>query len=65
LPNVHPCVGTILGVAGRVRRLPQSIVTDGNGDGAVTGQSGPGACGHFLQGLADGVCETTNVVQIP
>ncbi|MCC6908031.1 MAG: hypothetical protein IT430_08840 [Phycisphaerales bacterium] len=58
-----PCAGTMLGIAGNVRLV--NTVGTGNGSGSVNGQAGTSACGHYLQLVESGSCNTSNVAQIP
>jgi len=61
IPN-GPCQGTILGVQGSVRLV--NTIGTGSGSGSVNGQAGTAACGHFLQLVESGSCNTSNVAQI-
>lgn len=57
-----PCTGTSLGVQGNVR-LIRTLGT-GGGSGSVNGNAGSGACGHYLQLIEAGSCNTSNPDQI-
>ncbi len=57
------CQGTQLGLQGSVRLV--NTVGTGNGSGSVNGQAGTGACGHYLQLVESGSCNTSNVARIP
>ncbi len=58
-----PCAGTVLGIQGQVRIV--NIIGTGGGSGSVNGRAGTGACGHYLQLVEAGSCNTSNVDQIP
>lgn len=58
-----PCQGTSLGISGSVQ-LIQTIST-GNGGGSINGNANQGACGHYLQLVQAGSCQTSNPDQIP
>ncbi|MCC6910259.1 MAG: hypothetical protein IT430_20185 [Phycisphaerales bacterium] len=58
-----PCQGTMLGVQGQVRLV--NTFGTGNGAGTISGLAGTSACGHFLQLVESGSCNTSNVRQIP
>ncbi len=58
-----PCQGTMLGVQGQVR-LIETFGT-GSGAGTISGRAGTSACGHYLQLVESGSCNTSNVRQIP
>lgn len=58
-----PCQGTMLGVQGQVRLV--NTFGTGNGSGSVNGRAGTAACGHYLQLVEAGSCNTSNVRQIP
>lgn len=62
IPN-GPCQGTMLGVAGSVRLV--RTVSTGSGSGSTGGQAGTAACGHKLQLVEAGSCNTSNVATIP
>jgi len=57
------CAGTQLGVQGSVRLV--NTVGTGSGSGSVNGQAGTAACGHYLQLVESGSCNTSNVARIP
>lgn len=58
-----PCAGTQLGVQGSVRLV--NTIGSGSGSGSVNGNAGTSACGHFLQLVESGSCDTSNVARIP
>ncbi len=58
-----PCQGTVLGISGSVRLI--TTIGTGSGSGSINGQAGNGACGHYLQLVQSGSCETSNPDQIP
>ncbi|MCC6908743.1 MAG: hypothetical protein IT430_12435 [Phycisphaerales bacterium] len=58
-----PCAGTMLGVQGSVQLV--NTVGTGSGSGSVNGRAGTAACGHYLQLVEAGSCNTSNVAQIP
>ena len=62
IPN-GACRGTILGIQGSVRLV--NTIGTGSGSGSVNGQAGTAACGHFLQLVQSGTCDTSNVDSIP
>ncbi len=57
------CQGTVLGIQGQVRLV--NTVGTGSGSGSVNGRAGTAACGHYLQLVESGSCNTSNVSQIP
>ena len=66
IPNNQPCNGTVLGVSGNVRLVdPPGIFSNQGGSGSISGQAGSAACGHYLQLVEGGTCQTSNVAQIP
>lgn len=67
IPNAFPCAGTPLGIAGGVQLVdpPGYFSTGGSGSGSFSGNAGAAACGHYLQLVEGGTCQTTNVAQIP
>ncbi len=62
IPN-GACQGTQLGIQGQVRLV--NIVGTGSGSGSVNGPAGTSACGHFIQLVESGSCNTSTVAQIP
>lgn len=62
IPN-GACQGTQLGIQGQVRLV--NIIGTGSGSGSVNGSAGTSACGHFLQLVESGSCNTSTVAQIP
>jgi len=62
IPN-GPCQGTVLGVAGNVRLV--NTIGTGSGSGQVNGTAGTAACGHRLQLVEAGSCNTSTVGTIP
>ncbi len=59
-----PCAGTQLGLQNGVQ-LIRTVGSGANGNGSVNGAAGTAACGHFLQLVEVGSCDTSNVDQIP
>lgn len=57
-----PCLGTVLGVSGNVHLV--NVIGTGSGSGSVNGNAGTGACGHFLQLIEAGSCNTSNTAPI-
>ncbi len=57
------CQGTSLGISGSVRLV--NIIGTGGGSGSVNGRAGTAACGHYLQLVESGTCNTSNVARIP
>lgn len=62
IPN-GVCRGTVLGVQGQVRLV--NTFGTGSGSGSINGNAGTASCGHFLQLVESGTCNTSNVKQIP
>jgi len=60
----HVCQGLRLGLGRRNLRVAATGHADENGIVVFEGSAGPLACGGFLQVLAWGNCEVSNVVQI-
>jgi len=58
-----PCAGTVLGMQGGIQLV--RMLGTGSGSGSVNGNAGTAACGHFLQLVEAGSCNTSNVRQIP
>lgn len=58
-----PCAGTQLGVQGGVQLV--NTIGTGGGSGSVNGNAGTAACGHYLQLVEVGSCNTSNVDNIP
>ncbi len=58
-----PCQGTMLGLQQQVQLV--AAFSTGQGSGSVRGEAGPAACGHYLQLVESGSCNTSNVRQIP
>lgn len=66
IPNAFPCSGTILGISGNVQLVdPPGFFSTGSGSGSISGNAGAAACGHYLQLVEGGSCQTSNVAQIP
>ncbi len=62
IPN-GACAGTQLGIQGGVQLV--NTIGTGSGGGSVNGNAGTFACGHYLQLVEAGSCNTSNVAQIP
>ena len=58
-----PCQGTRLGIAGNVHLV--NTIPTGTGSGSVNGNAGTAACGHRLQLVEAGTCNTSTVGLIP
>lgn len=66
IPNAFPCAGTQLGLQGGVQLVdPPGYFGTGSGQGSFNGNAGAAACGHYLQLVEGGSCQTSNVAQIP
>lgn len=61
VPARYPCQGTRLGLGANQIQLVGTFRSDQNGNRAITGYAGNGACGGFLQLLDLVTCATSNV----
>lgn len=65
IPEGLPCTGTVLGVRGRVRLVsPPGFFDVQGGQGMMSGNATPAACGRYLQLVKGGNCETSNIAII-
>ena len=62
IPN-GPCQGTVLGVSGNVHLV--NTLGTGSGAGSVNGNAVTAACGHHLQLVEAGSCNTSTIGTIP
>lgn len=62
----HICQGTVLGLGSHQLQLVRSFRTGPDGRGEMSGPAPRRAFGGYVQMIAvDGICTTSNVVQIP
>ncbi|MCL4196056.1 MAG: hypothetical protein KJZ69_01070 [Phycisphaerales bacterium] len=62
----HICQGTVLGLGSHQLQLVRSFRTGPDGRGEMSGPAPRRACGGYVQMIVvDGICTTSNVVQIP
>lgn len=65
IPGGLPCTGTVLGVQGHVRLVnPPGFFGVQGGQGMMSGNATPAACGKYLQLVKGGTCETSNIAVI-
>ena len=64
IPNNHPCAGTALGLSNNQLQIGYQGGAGANGSRTVNSNTGPGACGGYLQLLDLSTCTTSNVARI-
>lgn len=65
IPEGLPCGGTVLGIAGNVIQIGSIFYTGNSGSGSIIGEPALYLCGHYIQLVEGGTCNTSNVAQIP
>lgn len=64
IPNGNPCAGTALGLGSNQLQIAYQGAAGQNGSRNLNSNTGPGACGGYLQLLDVATCTTSNVVRI-
>ena len=64
IPNNHPCAGTALGLSSNQLQIGYQGGAGANGSRTVNSNTGPGACGGYMQLLDVPTCGTSNVVRV-